>query len=102
MSELDNECDAFIQDHEYGKATTAPAKPPMFDLQILSCDYDRGWTWFLQIGRRTFTGWRTVPGEKPQPSPEKAYAHFMEWASKVEVEKLSEVITSEQKALNAG
>lgn len=92
MSELVN---------EYGKAAAMPASSPVFNLQILSCDYDRGWTWYLQIGRRNFIGWQPVLGKKPQSSPEKAYEDFMKWASVAGVEKLSEAIASEQEALKS-
>lgn len=94
-----SECEAFIKDYEYSKIAAPSA--PIFKLEIIPCDYNRGWTWYLQIGRRTFAGWEPVPMAKPRSSPEEAYAHFMKWANRVGIEKISEAIASEQKALKA-
>lgn len=75
---------------------------PIFQLTIVRCDYERGWTWHLQVGRKDFVGWTPNQSDvKWQSSPEEAYADYMRWAIHVGVNKMQEVIAEEKDVLHS-
>jgi hypothetical protein len=71
---------------------------PFFFLQIIKVDYDRGWTWHLRIGEKDFTGWTPIPGNKPQLTPQDAYKDFIEWQSKVGMERMTQAIEEQSQS----
>ena len=75
---------------------------PLFQINLVQCDYNRGWTWHLRIGRKDFTGWMGTPTEdKPPATPEGAYADCMKWLNGVGIEKVQKVIAEEKDVLQS-
>lgn len=71
------------------------AKPQIFSLNLVNCDYNRAWTWVLKMGERNFVGWEPRPGMKAQESPWDAFLDFRRWANEVGLAAFKEAIAKE-------
>ena len=72
---------------------------PLFQANLIRCDYDRGWTWHLRIGTKDFLGWMPNDKNSPPSTPEEAYADYIKWLNFLGVQKIQQTIKEQKDVL---